>query len=211
MTTILHTHNYPLMRSTIKTLIKGCVPHARVDEAHDGDSTLEKLAQNDYDLILMGISLPGTDSFTLISDILLAKPSIKILIFSRHAEAVYAKKYLQLGAMGYLMKDASIIEIGKAINMVLSGKRYISDALTDIFQEDALTGNPNNPFDRLSRRESEVVQHLFKGETLSYISKLLHLQASTVGTMKSRIFEKLQCTNLISLNLLADVNNVIRV
>jgi len=198
------------MRSTIKTLIKGCVPNARVDEAYDGDSTLKKVAQNDYDLIVLGISLPGTDSYTLTSEILRAKPSTKILIFTRHAECVYAKKYIQMGALGYIMKDASIKEIEKAINVVLSGKRYISEALRHIFQEDALAGNPNNPFELLSPRENEIVQHLFKGETISYISKLLRLQVSTVGTMKGRIFEKLHCTNLITLNILADLNNVVR-
>ncbi len=66
-----------------------------------------------------------------------------------------------------------------------------------------------NPFDKLSDREFEIVQHLAKGDSVAEISKKLNIHTSTVGTHKARIFEKLHCNNIIDLTNLAKAHNVI--
>ena len=131
-------------------------------------------------------------------------------MFTGHNEDIYAKKYFQVGVRGYITKDAEIHDLEKAITTVLSGEIYASPELTCILIDDAVKGNPFNPFELLSKREFEIAQHLIMGESVVEISKVLNIHTSTVGTMKGRIFAKLNCKNVISLNTLAELNHVKR-
>jgi DNA-binding NarL/FixJ family response regulator len=127
-----------------------------------------------------------------------------------NAENMYAKRYLKLGAMGYLRKDASGPEIIKAISTVLNNKRYISPELNEKLLTDLQSNHPaENPFDKLSPREFEIVQHLANGNSVAEISQKLNLHTSTIGTHKARIFEKLECKNIIELNNLAKVHRIV--
>jgi DNA-binding NarL/FixJ family response regulator len=158
----------------------------------------------------MDVNMPNTDSFGILNSILSFKPATKIIIFSMNAEELYAKRYLKMGAMGYLRKDAPGSEIQKAITSVLNNKKYISTELSEILLSDLQDKKHlENPFDKLSPREFELVQHLSRGESVAQISQTLNLHKSTVGTHKARIFEKLQCANVIELNKLAEIHNVI--
>jgi two-component system, NarL family, invasion response regulator UvrY len=211
MKNILHADDHPMIRAGLKIIIESRVPHVVVDEAYDGDSAFEKVKRSNYDMVILDVSMPGTDSFGLVSNILAIKPETKILMFSMHSEDVYAKKYLQLGVKGYVNKEAPVSEIENAISLILSERKYMSPFLTQLLTEEALgKKTSNNPFDNLSPREFEIVQHLAKGETVASISRMLNLHTSTIGTFKSRIFEKLNCSNLVALNSLAKVNNILQ-
>ena len=91
----------------------------------------------------------------------------------------------------------------------MNNKRYISASLTQTLTDNALgkKANNQNPFDLLSPRELEIVRHLMKGESVSQIGTYLNLHTSTVGTHKARIFDKLNCKNVIGINELARLHN----
>ena len=160
-------------------------------------------------MIILDVNMPGTDSFGLVGNIIALRPGANILMFSMNAEQVYAKKYLQLGAKGYVSKAASNEEIKCAMETVMNSKRYLSPTLLMILTEDAIGEKSNNPFDCLSPRELEIVMHLTRGESAAEICTALNLHPSTVGTHKARILEKLHCNNIIDINSLAKVYNVI--
>ena len=211
MVTILLADDHTIVRAGLKSYIENIILGSGVEEAPDGDTAFEKIKQHDYDLIILDINMPATDSFGLVSNILALKPASKILMFSINSEEVFAKKYLNLGALGYLNKDAAVDEIKQAIENVMGNKRYISPSLIQILTESALGKKTNNqnPFDLLSPRELEIVRHLIKGESVSQIGSFLHLHTSTVGTHKARIFQKLACKNSIELNELATLHHFI--
>lgn len=210
MPNFLLVDDHTMIRSGLKLLIQNYLTQSVIDEADDGNSAFEKIKTNAYDVVILDVNMPNTDSFGLLSNIFSIKPDLKILMFSMNAEETYAKRYLQLGAMGYLRKDENESEIKRAISTVLNNKRYISPALSEKLFAD-FTGNNNheNPFDKLSPREFEIVQHLSRGESLAEICQKLTLHPSTVGTHKARIFEKLQCNNIIELSALARIHNII--
>ncbi|KAA9039284.1 response regulator transcription factor [Ginsengibacter hankyongi] len=212
MIQILLADDHAIIRAGLKTYIQNIIPDSNIEEAFDGNSTFEKIKDNDYALIILDINMPATDSFGLVSNILAIKPESKILMFSMNSEEIFAKKYLNLGALGYLNKDASADEIKHAINNVMSNKRYMSSSLTQALTDSALgkKANSQNPFDLLSSRELEIVRHLMKGESVSQIGAYLNLHTSTVGTHKARILEKLNCKNVIGINELARVHNFIQ-
>ena len=156
----------------------------------------------------MDIQMPKTDTLGLMEYIHIKLPDSKVLVFSMSPENIYAKRFLKAGAKGFVSKDASLDEITKAINQVLNNKKYISPALADRLADESFTDAPDNPFDKLSRREFEIASLLLAGQTLTEISQSLNLQASTVGTHKARLFEKLNVGNIMDLKELANTYNL---
>lgn len=210
MPDILLVDDHSIVRTGLKLLINDFLPHTKIDEANDGESALQKVKQTNYDLVVMDVNMPHTDSFGTLQAILTVKPETKVIMFSMNAEEVYAKRYLAMGAVGYVRKDAPNEEIEKAINTVLNDKTYISPSLTQkIFSGLHSKKETENPFDKLSSREFEVVKHLSKGDSVGEISKKLNVHTSTVGTYKSRIFEKLHVHNVIELTNLARAHHLI--
>ena len=210
MNRILLADDHEIIRSGLKLFINKFVPHAIIDEASNGDSTLQLIAENEYELIILDVTMPDTNSFGLVSSIITIKPDARILMFSMNAEEVYAKRYLQLGAKGYLCKNASFEELGNGINAVLNNGRYIGPVLDQLLTEEALgIKKTSNPFERLSKRELEIVQHIINGASLAVMCKIFNLQPSTVSTYKTRILGKLNCKNTIEVNQLARMFNII--
>jgi two-component system, NarL family, invasion response regulator UvrY len=209
MATILLADDHAIVREGLKTFIQNIIPHSDIEEAYDGASAFKKIRHLNFDLIILDINMPATDSFGLVRNILAVKPKSKILIFSMNAEEIFAMKFLNLGALGYLRKDASEDEFRLAIENVMSNKRYVSPSFTRALTESALGKNAynQNPFDLLSPRELEIVRHLIKGASVSQIGTCLNLHTSTIGTHKARIFEKLACKNIIEINELAIINS----
>jgi len=212
MATILLADDHAVVREGLKTLIQNIIPHSVIEEAQDGASAFKKITRNNYALIILDINMPATDSFGLVSNILAAKPKSKILIFSMNSEQIFAKKFLNLGALGYLSKYASEDEFRLAIENVMSNKRYLSPSFRRALTESALGKNPNNqnPFDLLSPRELEIIRHLIKGESVSQIGSCLNLHTSTIGTHKEKIFAKLCCNNIVEMNSLAAMHNFVQ-
>ncbi len=210
MPNLLIIDDHTIIRTGLKMIIEHFLPHSKIDEAVDGDSAFERIKNTDYDLLILDVNMPNTDTFVLINNILALKPGSKILMFSMNSEEIYAKRFLKMGAMGYVRKDAPEDEIKTAITTVLNNKRYVSATLSEILLKDLDSkNNSENPFDKLSPREFEIVQHLIYGDSVSVICQKLTLHSSTVGTHKARIFEKLNCTNIIDLNAMAKLHNII--
>ncbi|KAA9035533.1 response regulator transcription factor [Ginsengibacter hankyongi] len=207
---ILLVDDHPIITDSLKIVIENSIAHCKTDVANDGDAAFEKIKHNDYDLIIMDVSLPNTDSYSMVSNILAIKPASRILMFSMNSEEIFAKRYLKMGAMGFLRKDAPLDEIKNAIETALKNNRYMSQELRENLLMDVLDHNKReNQFDKLSPREFEIVQHLVHGESVSEISKKLNLHTSTIGTHKARIFEKLRCDNIVELVTMAKVHHIL--
>lgn len=209
MKSILLVDDHVIIRRGLKIFISTIISFAEVDEAEGGDVAFQKIKKHDYDLLILDVNMPGTDSFGLVENILVVKPASKILMLSMNPEEIYAKKYLKLGAMGYIGKDAPEEEIKSAIETVLNGKRYISASLSQVLAEQAIGRGLDNPFEKLSPQEFKIIQYMMKGDSVSEISNKLHLHTSTIGTHKARIFKKLNCKNVVDLNALARVHNIL--
>ena len=115
---------------------------------------------------------------------------------------------MKAGAYGFISKEAPLDEITKAINLILSGKKYISDSFAERLAEDSFSGKSGNPFNELSPREFEIVNLLLEGKTVTDISHALNIQTSTVGTHKARLFDKLKVSNILELKELSLTYNL---
>jgi two-component system invasion response regulator UvrY len=176
-----------------------------VDEAESEDEAIALTKTKIYDLVLLDINIPNTNTIELLKYLLIIRPQLKVIIFSMNAEKMHAKRYLDVGAHGFLSKDASIDEIKRAINMVLNNRKYYSENFIDSFFSKKNNEISTNPFERLTEREFEIVSMFLQGKTLTEISELLSIQRSTTGTHKAKIFEKLNINNLVELIELASI------
>jgi len=200
--------DHVVVRSGIKILLSEIYKPSQIDEAHDGDSALAKVKENSYDLVMLDIQMPNTDTFGLMEYFRVKYPNLRVLVFSMSPENIYAKRFLKAGAKGFISKDAPLEEIKKAINQVLNNGRYISESMIETLAESAGKEKDGNLFNTLSAREFEIVSLLLNGQTVSHIANTLHLQVSTIGTHKARIFEKLKVTNILELKELANTYNL---
>jgi DNA-binding NarL/FixJ family response regulator len=200
MTRLLIAEDHTMARYGTKLLLKELLPNAEINLAINFEQLLQQLTQHPFDLLILDINIPGGDNLQMIDVIRLRQTSVKILIFSAYDEQVYAIRYLQAGVNGYIMKNATENEMKEAILTVLKKDIYISPNIKQklLFNvPDKKAGS--NPLQALSNRETEVMQQLIKGTTLSGIAQKLSLQTSTVNTYKTRIFEKLDVSNVIEL------------
>lgn len=208
MTYFLLVDDHVVVRAGIKTLLSRIYKPAEIHEAFDGDSTAQKLKETKYDLIILDIQMPNTDSMGLLEYIVSTYPDAKVLIFSMSPENIYAIRFIKKGAMGFVSKEASLDAIINAINVILTNKKYVSPALATQLAKDSLLGALSNPFNALSPKEFEIVSLLISGKTVTDISQTLHIHTSTVGTHKSRSFEKLGVSNLLELKSLSNLYNL---
>lgn len=200
--------DHVVVRSGLKLILSDLYKPCIIDEAEDGESALIKLKLHFYDLVILDIKMPNTNTFTLMEYIRNNYPELKVLVFSMNSESIYAKRFLNAGAKGFINKVAPLEEIIKAINIILNGKRYISETLLEVLAELGGDIKKENSFDALSPREFEIVSMLLAGDGISLIAQRLNLQVSTIGTHKTRIFEKLKVTNLLELKELANSFNI---
>lgn len=201
--------DHSIVRSGVRLIIKDKYFNAEVDEAADGDTAYEMVKKKEYDLLIIDLHMPHTNTMGLIENVFTIRPGAKILIFTMGSEDVFAKRYLKLGVRGFLNKDCDDDEIAKAIEMILNNRKYLSDKLISKLTDDGLSNRPDNPFESLSNRELEIGMLLVRGKSVSEITEILNIQNSTVGTHKAHIFEKLKVENVIDLRELAKLYQLI--
>jgi two-component system, NarL family, invasion response regulator UvrY len=207
MLNILIADDHSVVRSGLRILIE--MDHlAKIDEASKGDETEKLIKKNVYDLIILDINMPDTNSTRLIEFTRKRSPNTKILIFSMNPEKIYARRYLSMGVNGYLNKESTDRETRKAIRDVLNGKLSVSEKMTEELKKNAILGKKENPFDQLSLREFEVVSLFIQGKGVHEINRLLHIHPSTIGNHKSSIFEKLRVNSVIELYELAKLYGI---
>jgi len=206
MYNFLIVDDHEVLRVGLVHLIKKYYPSSTIDEAADSDQAVKLVKKNDYDLLTLDLNIPGSDCNTFAKTILAIKPDLKILIYTMNNESFYAKHFFKAGVKGFLNKTkGNETELLRAIDMILRGKKYISQELIVELAEDALTGVKQNPFSQLSHRELDILNLILTGESVTNISKALNIHTSTVATFKGRIYEKLNVKNILELSTLANL------
>lgn len=198
---VLIADDHSIVRYGTSLVIKELLPTGTIREANNFDQAVKLLDTDRFDLVVLDINIPGGNNLQMIDIVKLRQPHVKILIFSGYDEQLYALRYLQAGADGYLVKQAPEGELKTAIQTIRNNEKYISSNVKQHLLNGLTTRNAaaRNPLSNLSNREMEVLQQLVKGASVAEIGVTLSLQISTVSTYKSRIFEKMEVTNIVEL------------
>ncbi|QJQ07483.1 response regulator transcription factor [Undibacterium piscinae] len=209
MIRILIADDHTIMREGLKRILEGIDDIEVVAEAVDGHDTLAKARSENFDVLLMDLSMPGRSGVDLIRQIKDEMPKLPILILTMHEEEQYAVRAIRAGARGYLTKESAGTQLVTALRKVASGRPYISIEVAEQLAMSAMPADNELPHTLLSDREFEVFGHLVKGKSITEIAELLHLSVKTVSTHKTRIMLKMERNTLSDLVQYAVAHNMI--
>ncbi|HTW70187.1 MAG TPA: response regulator transcription factor [Acetobacteraceae bacterium] len=202
---VLLVDDHVIVRSGLRGLLTS-VAGSQIAEAANGKDALLRLRQDRPDLVVLDLNLPGIGGLELLRRMLLEDKALRILVLSMHAEPLYVARAMELGARGYLSKNASAEELLTAVRRVAAGDRYIE---AEIAQELALQAvSPGHGLQDLTERDLEIMRLLAKGMTLAEIADALGIGYKTVANTCSHIKSKLGVTrtnDLVRLAMTLDV------
>jgi DNA-binding NarL/FixJ family response regulator len=206
---ILIAEDHKLIRKISKQILMDLCPGATI---HETDSVAELIGfskSHRFHLLLLDVHLTDGNTLTVLSTVKTLQPNAAILYFTMCPEDIFGKRILNNGADGFLNKRADETELKEAVTTVLNGDKYISRKLQRQMAEEVITKKMSNPFDRLSDREFEIMILLLQGKSLTDIGSEISIQVSTVGTHKTRLFEKLNISTLMELSKVAAAYEIV--
>jgi len=183
--------DHPIVREGLRRIIGDCPDIQVVGEANDGDALRDRLREQEADVIVLDISMPGPPFLELMMQLQNEWPDLKILIVSAHPEDQYAVRAFRAGAVGYLTKDQSTDELAEAIRRVFRGGRYITPRLAEQLAFELGPQSVAEPHSQLSDREFRVLLLLSAGRSLKEIAGELGVSPKTVSTYRTRVLRKL--------------------
>ncbi len=184
--------DHPLFRKGLEQLINSHDGFAVCGEAENAAAAMDVIRRIVPDLVIVDLSLPGANGIELIKNIRAEFPKLPLLVLSMHDESLYAVRALRAGAQGYVMKQEALDNVIIAIREVLSGRPYLSPAMSATVIAKFVHGGGES---RLSDRELEILELIGKGNEVRQIAKNLHLSPKTVETHRAHIKEKLNLAN----------------
>ncbi len=191
---LLIVDDHPVVRHGIAQMVGQLREVTVCGEAENARGALEAMRRLNPDVVLMDVTMPGTNGIETTKLMLAEQPRLRILIVSMHDESLYALRALRAGAKGYVMKHEKMENILDAVRKVIAGGIYVSPQFSEKLVFRAIQGSDSDlgsPVDKLSDRELEVLQLFGHGKTAREIAVTLHLSVKTIETHRAHIKEKL--------------------
>ena len=198
--TVLIADDHGVVAEGLSHLV-GSQPDMRVvGLAENGREAVRAAVEQRPDIVLMDHAMPhlnGTEAARIIRE---RCANTRVIMLSMHSDAVHVYRALQAGATGYIIKRSVAKELVEAILAVHRGGRYLSKQLTDVVIDHVVHRTaPDDPLERLSSRERQVLQLLAEGHSVADIATRLSLSPKTVETYRARMMEKLGIYELAGL------------
>ncbi|OHB25118.1 MAG: DNA-binding response regulator [Desulfuromonadaceae bacterium GWB2_53_15] len=194
MFNILIVDDHAVVRRGLKEIILETVSRdVGFDEAASGREALQKTSNNNYDLVLLDISMPGRNGLDTLKAIKAEKPDLPVLVLSMYPEEQFAMRSFKAGASGYITKESAPEELQVAVNKILHGRKYISSYCSEMLLSELKNkkATSESPHMILSNREYHVACLIASGKSLKEIALELVLSDKTISTYRSRILNKM--------------------
>ena len=192
MIKILIADDHAIVRAGLKQILAEVSDMKVCGEASTGDEVLKMIRQEDWDILLLDISMPGKNVLELIKLAKLQNPRQPILILSMYPEDQYAIRMLKSGADGYLTKESAPDQLVAAIRKVAKGGKFISAAMTEKLIEELNPEPKHILHTNLSDREYMVFLALARGKRITDIANDMSLSVKTISTFRSRLMAKME-------------------
>lgn len=198
---VLVVDDHPMVREGIAAVINR-EPDLKVCAQAEGLADAMRLHREQRpDVVIADVSLADGNGLDLVKELIAMNPAVKILVHSMHEESLYAERSLRAGAKGYISKDEGATQLVNAVRQVLSGRVYLSSAMTDRMLNRSVrrTDPDRSPYDSLSDRELEVFKQIGRGISTRRIAANLYLSPKTIETYRENIKAKLNLRNATEL------------
>ena len=199
---ILIVDDHPIVRQGLAEMINQEPDLSVCGTAEDVHRALDQVEKYKPDLVLVDVSLKGSNGIELLKNIKIRFPRMLVLVLSMHDESLYAVRALRAGAAGYVMKQEATEKVLNAVRRVLTGEIYLSDKMERKMMHQLVGGRAartGSPIEDLSDRELEVFGLIGQGHGTRQIAEELHLSIKTVESHRAHIKEKLNLRNATEL------------
>lgn len=199
---ILLVDDHPIVRQGLAELINNEKDLCVCGTAEDLNKALEAIEALKPDLVIVDISLRGSNGIELLKNIKVRYPKMLVLMLSMHDESLYAVRALRSGASGYIMKQEATEKVLTAVRQVLRGEIYLSEKMEKKMMQQLVGGRAartGSPLEDLSDRELEVFNLIGQGHGTRQIAEELHLSIKTIESHRAHIKEKLNLKNATEL------------
>lgn len=194
MIRILIADDHAIVRQGLRQIVGLETSMEVVAEAENGNQVLSILRENDIDVLVLDISMPGRNGLETLKEVKRLYPHIGVVVLSMHPKDQYAVRVIRVGASSYLSKESALDELVTAIRKASRGEKHITPDIADLFADYIVRGS-DEPHKTLSDREFEVFKMIGMGKALTQISQELNLSVKTISTYRARIIEKTGIAN----------------
>jgi len=207
--TILLVDDHKLIRDSWSFILNSDQRFRVVGETNNGDEAIQMVETLRPAIILMDVNMAPVNGFDAARRVLEVAPDSKIIAVSMHTMPAYAKRMMQIGALGYVTKNSSKDEMIRAIIEVNDGKKYVCEEVKSILankelDEDGMSADMNN----LSRRELDIIKLIKEGLSSKEIAVQLDISLKTVEVHRYNILKKLKLKNTAALVNFINVNGL---
>ena len=185
---ILLVDDHIVVREGVRRLLSG-IEGVELSEAASGQEALALFRKERLELVLLDLNLAGIGGLELLRRLLAEDEKVRVVVFSMHAEPIYAARALRLGARGYVSKSAGAEELVTAVKRVAAGGRYVEREIADELAFTQLS--TDDPLQQLTTREIEILRLLGEGNSLTEIAEAIGVAYKTVANTCSIIKSKL--------------------
>jgi len=187
-TTIVLADDHAVVRSALRMLLEAEPDFEVLAEAGDADTAVRYVRGHKPTVLILDLNMPGRSSLEAVPDIREASPGTEIVVLTMQNEPAFARKALQAGVRGYVLKEAADAELVQAVRSAAAGETYLQPALGA-----RLASEPDpRGSDGLSEREREVLRLIALGHTNAEIAEQLYLSIRTVESHRAHIQQKLR-------------------
>lgn len=194
-TRIFIVDDHPMVRRGLAAMIAAESDLVLCGEAEDCASATSEVERLRPDVVILDISLRGTNGIELIKNIKMLDANIRMVVLSVHDESVYALRALKAGAKGYVMKQDVGTRVIEAVRKVHAGQMYVSEQVSTQMLTRLVDGRNelgDSPVSTLSDRELEIVTLIGSGLATREISLQLHVSVKTIETHRAHIKTKVK-------------------
>lgn len=185
---------HPAIREVLGSKIESHPEMQVMGEAASSEEALSLLEEDTPDVVVLEISLGEADGLALIQDIRSQVPEVRILVFSKYSEDLYAERAIEAGASGYMMKTKPTDEVVRAIELISQGQVFLSRNVASRILSRLVRGGSDtetSPLEKLTDRELTVFRKIGEGNSVRQIADQLDLNRKTIETYRRRAKEKL--------------------
>lgn len=208
---VMLADDHVLIREGIRQLLEFDGSIEVIDEANDGVECLEKLEKSKPEVLLLDINMPKKNGVEVLQEIKKKNIDVKVLILTVHNEVEYLLKAVDIGVDGYILKDAELAELKKAINAVLEGENYIQPNLIPALNDRLVSRDVDkDKINSLTKRELEVLIQVANGMFNKEIADSLNISERTVKNHLSNIFKKIDVSDRTQAAVFAIKNDIIK-
>ena len=206
-TKILLADDHPVVRAGYRYLLESA--GYQVDEVGSAELAYKFYQQNNPDIVIMDISMPGMGGLAGLKQLLTRYPDAIVLILSMYDDHTYVSRTRTLGAKGYLTKNSAAEELVETVKLLLKGKTYYIDVVDAVYNKHSDEDVNKLSTYRLSTRQFEIFCMLAEGRSVVDIALDLSLSPKTVNNHRSDIMAKLQLKNSVELSRFAIRHGII--